>query len=227
MQRTAVVAGATGLVGNELVKLLLWNKSYRKVIVLVRKRMNLTHPRLEQLVLDFDRLCELPPGLLGGADVYCTLGTTRKKAGSKERFEHVDYDYPIMLGKVAKRDGANRMLIITAMGANEKSLFFYSRVKGKVESDLQAMCPSKLHIFRPSLIIGERRERRFGEAVAARLAKSCAFLFMGGLRKYKPIAAKRIAQAMIAAALYEEGAPKILSSPDIASWGAILQKSSS
>lgn len=215
MERIALIAGATGLVGGELVKLLLERRYYNRITVLVRKRMNMAHPRLEQLVVDFNELEKVSGEKFEGADIYCTLGTTRKKAGSKARFELVDYGYPMVLGRLAKRYGAERMLVVTAMGSDEGSIFFYSQVKGRLERDLQALALKKLHFFRPSLIIGDRQENRFGEQAAAKLAKLLPFLFRGPLRKYKPNPARHIAEAMLMTALSREELPLIIPSEEI------------
>ncbi|MCR2807846.1 NAD(P)H-binding protein [Paenibacillus soyae] len=227
MERRALIAGATGLVGGELVKLLLSRSDYRKVTVLVRTRINLAHPRLEQLVINYDELGMLPAEKVAGADVYCALGTTRKKAGSKEQFERVDYVYPLELGRLAATHEAERMLVITAMGSDEKSPFFYSRVKGRLERELQALPLKRLHIFRPSLITGDRKEYRFAERLAAKLAERMPFLFKGPMSPYKPNPARQIAEAMLAAAIGREAQPGMIPSGEIAQLAARLRNSSS
>lgn len=227
MTRRAVIAGATGLVGGELVKLLLHRQDYSKLTVLVRRRLELEHPLLEQLVLHYDDLEHLPGELFAGADVYCALGTTRKKAGSKERFRLVDYDYPMELGRLAKRYGAECMLAVTAMGASEDSIFFYSKVKGELERDLQLLKLPRLHLFRPSLIIGNRKEQRFGESAASKLAEMMPFLFRGPNMKYKPIQAKDIAEGMLAAAIWRDVAPRIVPSDEITALARLLRNGQS
>ncbi|MFF2889872.1 NAD(P)H-binding protein [Paenibacillus sp. NPDC057967] len=216
MERRAVIAGATGLVGGELVKLLLGREDYSCVTVLVRRKLPMEHERLEQLVVDYERLEELPNHLFENSDVYCALGTTRKKAGSKEQFERVDYGYPMALGRLAKRYNADRMLIVTAMGSDEASIFFYSKVKGKVEKELQQLQLRRLHIFRPSLILGDRQEHRFGEAAAAKLYAKFPFLFGGTKSKYRPITAREIAEGMLSMALAEDASERIIPSHIIA-----------
>ncbi|MEK3884875.1 oxidoreductase [Paenibacillus sp. PL2-23] len=225
MERRAVIAGATGLVGSELVKLLLGRPYYSKVTVLVRRRMNLAHPRLEQLVIDYNELGALPPEMVQGADVYCALGTTMKKAGSKAQFELVDYVYPLELGRLAARGGAECLLVITAMGSDEKSVFYYSRVKGRLERELQALPLKRLHLIRPSLIIGDREEFRFGEQLAAKVAKGLPFLFAGPMSPYKPNPARQIAEAMAAAAASRDTLPLIIPSGEIASLAKRLRNS--
>ncbi|RJE85536.1 oxidoreductase [Paenibacillus sp. 1011MAR3C5] len=216
MERRAVIAGATGLVGGELVKLLLSREDYSCVTVLVRRKLPMEHERLEQLVVDYERLEELPGHLFENSDVYCALGTTRKKAGSKEQFERVDYGYPMALGRLAKRNDAARMLIVTAMGSDEASIFFYSKVKGKVEKELQQLQLRRLHIFRPSLILGDRQEHRLGEAAAARLYAMFPFLFGGVKSKYRPITAREIAEGMLSTALTEDASETVIPSHMIA-----------
>lgn len=224
MGRRAVIAGATGLVGGELVKLLLGTKEYDNVTVLVRRRINLAHPRLTQLVTDYEQLSELPNELFESADVYCALGTTMKKAGSKPNFEHVDYHYPMELGKLAKRAGAARLLLVSSIGANANSFFFYTAVKGRLERDLQALSLQSLHLFRPSLILGDRGEFRWGERMAARLSDWGSFLYAGPLGRYKPVRAETIAQAMASAALTGQTFPTIVSSQEMEPMAALLRK---
>ncbi|WP_424769078.1 NAD(P)H-binding protein [Paenibacillus sp. sgz302251] len=216
MGKKALVAGATGLVGQELVDLLLNHNAYHKVIVLVRREMNITHPKLEQQIIDFEQLEHLSPDLVAGADIFCALGTTIKKAKTKQNFMRVDYDYPMTLGRLAKRHGAEKMLIVTAMGASEKSMFFYSRVKGKVEEDLKGLGLDSLHIFRPSLITGDRQEHRFGEQAASAIGRKLPFLFKGKMEKYKPIAARTIAQAMVNAAASNIRSSTMMNSDEMA-----------
>lgn len=223
MERIALIVGATGLVGSELVKLLLERRYYKRITVLVRRRMNIAHPRLEQLVIDFNELEKVPAEKFEGADLYCTLGTTRKKAGSKAQFELVDYGYPMTLGRLAQRYGTERMLVVTAMGTDEKSMFFYSQVKGRLERDLKALSLKQLHFFRPSLIIGNRQEYRFGEQAADRLARLLPFLFRGPLRKYKPNPAKQIAEAMLVTAMSNERLPIIIPAEEIAALSGRLR----
>nr|WP_248928434.1 oxidoreductase [Paenibacillus hamazuiensis] len=200
MERKAVVAGGTGLIGQELVRMLLENAAYASVTVLVRKPLGRQHPKLRERIVDFERLEEAQLDL-GGADLFCALGTTIGKAGSQEAFRQVDYAYPLALGQLAKRAGAPQMLIVTSMGASSASRIFYSRVKGEIEDALLDLGFAGLHIFRPSLLLGEREEFRLGEKAAAALSGLLPVVFSGPLRKYKPIPARSVARAMLLAAL--------------------------
>lgn len=196
MNRKAVVAGATGLVGKELVKLLLNNPEYTAVTLIVRRPTGIAHPKLQEKIVDFNRL-EQSDVDLTGADVFCTLGTTIKKAGSQEAFRLVDYEYPLAIGRMAKAQGAKQYLLITSMGANPASRTFYIRVKGEVEKELRDLGLSALHIFRPSLLLGTREEFRFGERISAVLSSILSPLFLGTLKKYKPVHAETVAGAML------------------------------
>lgn len=214
----AVIVGATGLVGRELVRVLLNAKMYDKVTVIARRRLSIVHPRLEQQLIQFDQLHESPPDWFENADVFCTLGTTIKKAGSKEQFEKVDYHYVIELAKLVQQCGARKLVVITAMGSHEQSRFFYSRVKGKTEQQLQQIALPQLIIVRPSLIVGERNEVRFGEIMAVKLSTWLSFIFKGKMKKYKPNQAKDIAIAMLKLAKLCKEPIKIVSSDEIELW---------
>lgn len=198
-QRTAIVAGATGLVGGHLVDQLLKNDLYEKVFLFTRKPLEIQHAKIQQFIVDFERLkpSELPQR---ADDVYCALGTTIKKAGSQAAFYKVDHDYVVNMAGYAASIGAVRFLVVSAMGANAKSRIFYNRVKGEMEFAISRLLIKEKHIFRPSLILGKRNEFRFGEYLAQKFAGSLSFLFVGPLKKYRPIKAEAIARAMIATA---------------------------
>ncbi len=193
--KTALVAGATGLVGSELLHVLLNNPYYLTVITLTRRPLNLSHPRLLQIVTDFDKLNEFEM-LIGATDVYCCLGTTMKKAGSKAAFKLVDYEYPLQLAQLAHKNQCQHYLLVSSMGASAKSVLFYNQVKGQVEDGLQQIPFQRLSIFQPSLLLGKREEHRPTEAFAQRTSKALRFALQGGLKKYRPIQANTVAQAM-------------------------------
>lgn len=194
-QRTALLAGASGLVGTQLLQDLLEGQQYSKVKVLVRSPLSTEHPRLEQIVVDYDNLDSYMEHFNVDA-VYCCLGTTIKKAGSQEAFKRVDLEYPLTLAKLAKQNRVQRFLMVTAVGANRRSRNFYSRVKGEVEEGLMSIGLPSLHIFRPSLLLGDRQEFRLGEKLAIMLNPLLKLILRGGLRKFKPILAADVARAM-------------------------------
>lgn len=199
MTKKAVVAGATGMVGKALLDKLLADPYYSEVYIVVRKATGRRHDKLDERIVDFDRL-ELDASIWLGADVFCTLGTTIKKAGSQEQFRKVDYEYPVKLAEQAATNGADQYLIVTAMGSDTKSMFFYSRVKGETETRLRQLALPGLSIFQPSLLTGEREEVRRGEQLGEAAARRLSFVFKGPFRKYKPIAADTVAEGMIRAA---------------------------
>lgn len=194
--KTALVLGATGLIGNLLTHQLIESPWYEKVKVFVRTPLNWQHPRLQEVGFDFER----PNGLLTQADdIFCCLGTTMKKAGSREAFKKVDYQYPIDIARLGLDNGAKQFAIVTAMGADPDSSFFYNRVKGEVERDLTAMHFPALLIFRPSLLLSNRAnlgrsENRLGERLAEGAMRLLSPLIPA---KYKGIEAAKVATAML------------------------------
>lgn len=201
--RHALLAGATGLVGRYLLLQLLADRGYARVTVLGRRALNLRHPKLTVRVLDFERLPDYKP-LIGGDDLFCALGTTRARAGSRAEFEKVDYDYVQMLASLAELRGVRQLLLVSAIGASPRSPFFYNRVKGRLEETVGAMRFPAIHVFRPSLLLGPREERRRGEELAKRLAPWLTPLLPGRLRRYRPVHARDLAAAMIATAKREQ-----------------------
>lgn len=214
----AVIIGATGLVGKELVKLLLQSKKYEQISVVVRKKLSIVHPRLVQFRITMEELNELPPHIFEQAHVYCALGTTMKKAKTKEKFREVDFNYAYTFAKLAQEHGMASFTLVSSMGANTKSLFFYSRVKGELEQALIDLKLPRLYIVRPSLILGDRQEKRFGEHLAAKLSKRLSFLLRGKLEKYAPVEAKYIAQAMFKLSLLAKEHYLLIQSDEIIHW---------
>ncbi|MGZ9585567.1 NAD-dependent epimerase/dehydratase family protein [Paenibacillus marinisediminis] len=195
--KRALVLGASGLVGSELLKRI--TSSYAQVEVLSRRSTGIVMQRVTEHVVDYNSL-EKAAKHFQVDDVYCCLGTTIKKAKTKEAFRRVDYEYPLKAAQLAQDAGADQFLVITAMGADAKSSIFYSRVKGELEQSLAALSLPALHIFRPSLLVGKRQEFRFGEQVAIWTAPVMRLLLRGPLRRYRPIEASQVACGMLAAA---------------------------
>ena len=191
--KTALLVGATGLTGNLLLQLLLTNNDYENVTVYTRRTLGINHPKLKEKIIDFDTLNET----VQAEDVFCCLGTTIKKAGSKPAFEKVDYEYPLRIAKLQQQVGSQNFLVISAMGANANSMIFYSRVKGKLENELQQLGYRSLYILRPSLIVGDRKEKRTGEKIGMILSAIINPILVGPLKKYKSVSAMAIAKAMM------------------------------
>lgn len=203
---TAILAGATGVVGGECLRLLLASPHYARVIVVSRRALDDTGPRgkLRQVVVDFDRLDEVRARLRGD-HVFCALGTTIRKAGSQAEFRKVDYEYPLRLAELTLGNGASHFSLVSALGASRSSPFFYSRVKGETEHGLRAMGWPSLAIMRPSVIAGERAESRPLEQLSERLLRLAP-------ATWRPVAASDIAAAMIVTALREPPGVTVLES---------------
>ncbi|MGE5160324.1 MAG: NAD(P)H-binding protein [Betaproteobacteria bacterium] len=198
--RTAVVAGPTGLVGSRLLDILLREPRYWRVVALSRRPLA-PDPKLEVVEADYDGLDECLRGVTRAdrpVDVFCCLGTTIGRAGSKEAFRRVDHDYALALGRWAREADAHRTIVISALGADASSRVFYNRVKGETERDLAALGLASLVIVRPSLLSGQRDEFRLGERLALVATRPLRALIPAAVR---PIAADDVARAMVDAAL--------------------------
>jgi len=196
-----LIAGATGLVGGHLLRRLLAHASYARVEVLVRRELSISHPKISQRIVDFERL---DFGMADAVDdVFCCLGTTIKKAGSQDAFRRVDHDYPLMLARMAKAAGARQFVMVSALGADPHSSVFYSRVKGETERDIAVVGLPKVIFMRPSILLGERGEHRPGEKAGIFIGRLIAPLLFGPLRTYRPIPADDVAAAMIYAANHD------------------------
>jgi uncharacterized protein YbjT (DUF2867 family) len=197
-KRSALLAGASGLVGAALLDLLLEHDEYETVHSLVRNATGVQHQKLKEHCVNFDELGHyaLDTEI---TDAFCCLGTTMRKAGSREAFATVDRDYPLAFAALARRCGCNRFAVVSALGAASGSAIFYNRVKGEMEEGLEKMEFSHLAIIRPSLLLGQRREFRAGEALSAPFAVALSPLLRGSLRRYRPVAVTRVARAALEA----------------------------
>jgi uncharacterized protein YbjT (DUF2867 family) len=198
MPQTALIAGATGLVGSHCLRRLLSDSRYSQVIALVRKPSGLRDDRYAERVVNFDtmRLDGLPPG----ADVYCALGTTIRTAGSQEAFRKVDFGYVVNVAKESLRQSARQFTVVSSVGANPTSSNFYLKTKGEMEQAISELPFHAVHICRPSLLLGQRHEVRTGERLGIAAAGALQFALVGSLRKYRAIQSETVAEAMVAAA---------------------------
>jgi uncharacterized protein YbjT (DUF2867 family) len=200
MARSALIAGASGLVGGHLLRRLLDEPVYEHVAALGRRPLAVTHSKLTQHVIDFSRVREAA-NFPRADDVFCCLGTTIRTAGSQDAFYEVDFLYVHELARTALGYGATQFLLVSSVGANPRSRIFYSRVKGQVEEAVGRLAYQAVHIFRPSFLLGDRAERRIGERIGTAVSRVASPLLIGPFRKYQPIAADAVAAAMVRAAL--------------------------
>jgi len=194
--RVALLAGGTGLIGSQLLHHLVDDSRYGKIKCLVRNTLPINHEKIETITTDGSNLGDLVDKLKAD-DVYCCLGTTIKKAKSKEAFRKVDFDYPLHLAGLTKTSGASQFFLVSSLGADPDSSVFYNKVKGDVENAIAGVGFDTLHILRPSLLLGTRKEERLGEDGAKLFFRLFGFLVP---KKYKAIESAKVARAMIALA---------------------------
>ncbi len=192
MSKQAVLIGATGLVGQELLSLLLQDDNYSSIVVLARKSTGISHPKLKEQIGDLldDAFFKEP---ISGDEIFCCVGTTQSKTPDLATYKHIDFGIPTRAALAGIHGGINKFLVISSMGANPKSKMFYSRTKGQMEEALSKLNLERLHIFRPSLLVGDRNEVRLGEKAGLVFMKLFGWLVPN---KYKGIEADVVAKAM-------------------------------
>jgi uncharacterized protein YbjT (DUF2867 family) len=197
--KTALVFGATGLVGESLINQLLSAADYSSIYAIARSPLSVKHEKLKVMLSELGNLSnvELTDKI---DDVFCCLGTTIKKAGTREAFEKVDYTFVLNAAKFGLKREAKAFLVVSAIGADAKSKFAYNRVKGKMEMDVIELAYPSTHIFRPSLLVGNRKEYRFGEKVGEFFLTLFQPIMIGNWRKYRKVHVDNVAGAMIRAA---------------------------
>jgi len=197
MKKTAVIFGATGLVGKEVAKFLTRKNEFDKITIIARKSPDYIDKKLEIILLsDFSELPTIKDKLKADA-FFCCVGTTIKTAGSKEAFRKVDYEIPVLIAQIAESLSIHSLVVISSIGAKSKSSNFYLRTKGEMEDDVRKNYSGNLKIVRPSLLMGQRKESRPGEHIANVFMEKLGWLFIGPLKKYKGIYASEVARAMV------------------------------
>ena len=198
--QTAVVLGSTGLIGTELLQLLLNDGDYSTVRILVRKPVGMTHQKLDVQIVSFDDYHDIKEKIGSGHSLFCCVGTTMKKVkGDKDAYRKVDYNIPVNAANAALENGFKKYLLVSSVGANRNAGNFYLQLKGLVEDTIALLEFESIHFFRPSVLLGNRKESRPAEKIAQGSMKMFSILFLGRLQKYKPIRAIDVAKAMIAA----------------------------
>jgi uncharacterized protein YbjT (DUF2867 family) len=222
MGKKAIIAGASGSIGNSLVKQLLTNETYTEVLVLVRRDLGIKHPKLQQLVLNFEEINNYATQITGDV-VFCCLGTTKSQTPDQGEYRKIDYQYPLDIAWIAQTNGARSYHLISAIGADKNSSTFYIRTKGEVERDLKAVPFESIHIYRPSLLDGERKQHRILEKISNVVMRVINPLLFGGLKKYRSIRVSTVARAMILNSMEEKKGVFVYESDRIQETGAMTK----
>ena len=182
--KTAIIIGATGLIGSILVEQILENNAYSKVVLLLRKPLNISHSKLVQEVIDFDNP---DASKIMGDDLFCAMGTTLSKAGSKEAQYKIDCTYPFEIGKIAKANGVKQYILVSSIGADISSSNFYLKTKGDLEQKIKSLNFQNFVSFRPSFLLGDRKEFRIIEKIAVVFVKILNPIMIGGLKNIEEL----------------------------------------
>ncbi|MCS3896525.1 uncharacterized protein YbjT (DUF2867 family) [Bradyrhizobium japonicum USDA 38] len=200
--KTALLFGATGFIGSHLLQDLLNSPDYSRVIAVARKPLAVSHPKLTVLIGDLASLPALKPQLVAD-EVFIALGTTRKHTPDEAEYYKIDHDYPLLAAEIGKANGARSVFLVTAVGANAGSGMFYVRTKGEVERDILALDFDHTHIFRPSMILGERDEDRPRERLIISIWRVLNPLLVGSANRYRGLTGNEIAHAIAKAARHQ------------------------
>ncbi len=203
---SACILGATGLVGNQLLHLLLEDERFAEVRIFVRRDCGIIHPKLKQYLIDFDAP-EMYENDIIGEVLFSCLGTTLRVAGSKEAQYQVDFTYQLEFARLASKNGVEKYVLISSAGANEKSKIFYSRIKGELEKAILKLTFNQISILQPGILKGKRSEFRLGERIG--IAALAMFGMIPLFAGYRPIPALLVAKAMINACLNQKEKVKI------------------
>lgn len=191
----ATIIGATGLIGSQLLEYVLRDKSFSEVVILVRRKFENTHPKLKVQQIDFSDLQSFDSSIIPGSIIFCAVGTTKNKVkGDLEKYRSIDYDIAVNAAKFGLEKGCKSFILVSSIGANSKSSNFYTRLKGEIEERISSLQYPSFQVFRPSILLGNRKEFRFGEKIAKYVMSLFSFVMPD---KFKPIQSKNVALAML------------------------------
>ena len=197
--KTALIFGSSGLIGNELLNIILQNNNYNKVKIFVRSVPKNNDTKLEIIQTDFTSLEKHKDSIVGDDCFFC-IGTTHKETPDKNEYRRIEHDIPVKVAQIAKSNSVNSFVYISSIGANSNSSGSYLKNKGQVEEELKKMNFLKLAVIRPSILLGNRKSFRLGERIGIFVMKALSVFFLGSLKKYKPIKAENVAKAMMSIA---------------------------
>jgi uncharacterized protein YbjT (DUF2867 family) len=189
--------GSTGLIGNHILELLKKDEGIESITAILRRQVNFNHPKVNAIVIDFNDKKAFQNAIEPDSVIFCAIGTTNSKVkGDREKYRSIDYDIPVNAAEFGLKKNCKTFVLVSSIGADSKSSNFYTKLKGEVEDKISGLGYENLHIFRPSLLLGNRKENRLGERIAKLFMTTFSFLMPS---KYKPVPAKDVAKAMVKA----------------------------
>jgi len=195
--KSALIFGSTGLIGNLLLEELVQSEIYQTINIFVRQSAEISHPKIQEFIVDFSNPDSFS-NQINGDDMFICLGTTIKKAGSIKRMEEIDRDLPVMLSSAASQNGVKRIAVVSSIGAKPTSSNYYLRIKGEMENEIMKLKFETIAIVKPSMLLGERKEKRTGESAGKFVMKVFHPFLLGKMKKYRGIHGRDVAKAMIA-----------------------------
>jgi len=194
--KTALIFGSSGLIGSHLLDLIVNDNNYSKIKLFVRSEPVNTSPKIEIIKTDFNNLINHKDSIVGDVCFFC-IGTTRKNTPDKNEYINIEYNLPIEVAKIAKSNSVNYFVYVSSIAANTNASGLYLKNKGRAEEELKKLNFLKLSIMRPSILLGTRKEKRVGEKIGIFAMKTLSPLFLGKMKKYKPVKAKNVAKTML------------------------------
>ena len=193
--KTAIIFGSTGLIGSQLLNILLQDDEYSTIKAVVRSPLSVSHKKLEVIVNDLTNISSLKENISGDRCFFC-IGTTKSQTPNKNEYRRIEYDIPVQIASIAEKNNVNCFLYISSLGSNPNTNNTYLKNKGEVEEKLKGLNFKQLTIVKPSILLGKRSKFRLGEFLSQRIFVLLSFLFVGPLKKVKPINSKQVAKAM-------------------------------